>query len=760
MKKLFLHPHWRRIIFFFPFQLLFLHLKKNLLLVAFWSLLFGFVTNSIAPHHGVAYLFLNPEYMNEVSFLSYFIVGFACGGFVMAFNISSYILNSFRFSFLATLKNPFTKYCINNYIIPGSFLLVYLWNMFLFLKSEHIYTAGDMVVYIGGFLIGFTLFVMITLLYFFSTNKDIHRLFGIRVQEPAKEAKQVHLLQKRIDSWKNPHLIKDSRDWYVETYLSGLFTVRLVRAVRHYKREMLRKVFMQNRHNAGVFSFITILSLLAMGFFREVPYLMIPAGASIFLLFTTFIILPVPLYSIFRGWAQLILIVLLLILNSFYQTKVFNNTNKAFGLNYETQPAVFSNERLKQFSCDEESFNSDASAMKQILNKWKKNNVEPEKDTSTKKPKLLIVCTSGGGLRSSLWTFFSLQYADSVLKGKLLKSAALITGSSGGMIGAAYLRECYLKSKFQKKSLCQPEYIADVSKDILNSVSFSIATSDWFLSLQKIKYDNHVYNMDRGYAFEKRLNENLESVFSNRRLCDYTKLESEAVIPMMIFSPTIVNDGRKLIISSLPVSFLNKKSACSNLHTSLLHDGIEFTRFFKEQAADSILFTSVLRMSSTFPYITPIVSLPSQPAIEIMDAGMRDNYGMDVAFKYIFSFKDWIEENTSGVVLLQLRDRHKEFPIEENPPVTIMNALTRPIGSFYGNLFYMQDFSQSQTVEYLTSSVHFSVDVVDFELQNESHENRISLSWHLTHQEKTRVMNSIRLPGNQQSIERLRTLLE
>jgi hypothetical protein len=70
MKKLFLHPSWRRIIFFFPFQLVFLHLKKNLLLVSFWALLFGFVTQSIAPHYGVAYLFLNPEYMDDVNFVT------------------------------------------------------------------------------------------------------------------------------------------------------------------------------------------------------------------------------------------------------------------------------------------------------------------------------------------------------------------------------------------------------------------------------------------------------------------------------------------------------------------------------------------------------------------------------------------------------------------------------------------------------------------------------------------------------------------
>src|ERR1051326_2248 len=293
MKKLLEHPNFRRIIFFFPFQLLFLHFKKNLLLLSIWALLFGFVTQTIAARYGVPYLFLNPEYLNEVSPLSYFIVGFACGGFTIAFNIASYILNSFRFPFLATLSHPFTKYCINNFIIPFLFLAVYLFNIILFLYSEKIYSAVEITMMMLGFLGGYIIFILVTLLYFFRVNKDIHRMFGVKPLQEDKEA-QLLLRQKRKgDSWKNPYLIKESRDWYVETYLAHPFRIRLVRAVRHYKREMLRNVFSQNHRNGAIFSFLSILSLFVLGLFREVPSMMIPASASVFLLLTMFIVLPV-----------------------------------------------------------------------------------------------------------------------------------------------------------------------------------------------------------------------------------------------------------------------------------------------------------------------------------------------------------------------------------------------------------------------------------------------------------------------------------
>ena len=80
------------------------------------------------------------------------------------------------------------------------------------------------------------------------------------------------------------------------------------------------------------------------------------------------------------------------------------------------------------------------------------------------KPKLIIINTSGGGLRSALWTFYSLQYADSLLHGELLKHTELITGASGGMLGAAYLRELLLRKYDHKINVL----IVVVVHDVLN----------------------------------------------------------------------------------------------------------------------------------------------------------------------------------------------------------------------------------------------------------------------------------------------------
>src|SRR5205807_1671817 len=110
--------------------------------------------------------FLNPEYLNHVSFLSYFIVGFACSGFMMAFHISSYIMNGFRFPFIATLYNPFLKYSVNNSIIPLTFVITYVWNIHSFLVSEKVYTGFHIWWLIMGFIFGFLTFVILSMMYF------------------------------------------------------------------------------------------------------------------------------------------------------------------------------------------------------------------------------------------------------------------------------------------------------------------------------------------------------------------------------------------------------------------------------------------------------------------------------------------------------------------------------------------------------------------------------------------------------------------
>lgn len=760
-----------RIVYFFPIQLLLVVIKKNQALLAIWCIFFGFITQNIAPKYGIPFLFLNPEYMDNVDFWSYLITGFACGGFIMAFNMANYVMNGFRFPFLATLSNPFFKFCINNGTIPVLFVGTYVFCIYHFQKNIQFVPLMDVWIDIAGFLLGVFIFIFLAVTYFNTVNKDIKKMFGVETDEgdkfiapsrnPDAKPKTQRVIMRKNLQWNTLNVSrKEQRDWHIETYVSSFSRIKLARGFEHYEKEMLIKVFKQNHLTAAVFAGLAIISLMVLGLFRDIRFFEIPAGASVFLLFTSFIMLSSAIHTFLRGWSTTVSFLLLFLVNQMYTFDFFNAQNRAYGLNYQGKKAEFSNEALLKMDVDSSLKQQDMKHMFSILHKWRAKNIGNSSELH-RKPKLVFINTSGGGLRSAFWTFYSLQYADSLLKGQLLKHAFLITGSSGGMVGAAYMREMYMRCMLKKdKGYYGEKLLKNVSKDILNPISFSIAANDLFFRFQHFNVGNHRYVKDRGYAFETKLNENTCGVFKGKIMRDYAMVEREAFVPMMIFSPAVVNDGRKVLISSQPISYLTQNCIGKNVNIHPLVENIEFSRFFAKQGADSLLFTSALRMSATFPYVSPVVSLPSYPIIDVMDAGMRDNYGLEITLNFIYQFQQWIETNTSGVVIIQIRGNgHKEFPVDENEIPSMFGSLTRPINMLYGNMFNIQDFSQNQLVQYASAWFKGKIDFVDFQLQNKVPDN-ISLSWHLTEKEKKRIRESIKLPENQEAIVHLKKLLE
>jgi hypothetical protein len=226
----------------------------------------------------------------------------------------------------------------------------------------------------------------------------------------------------------------------------------------------------------------------------------------------------------------------------------------------------------------------------------------------------------------------------------------------------------------------------------------------------------------------------------------------------MILSPTVINDGRRLLISTQPISYLTNNSTNNFVKNQSIIENIEFSRLLKEQDANNLKFTSALRMSATFPIIMPRVSLPTHPKITVMDAGMRDNFGKLTTYKYIHTFKDWINDNTSGIIIVTLRDKQKNLPVNKKSVSSIIETFSSPLGSLFENLFPIQDYNLDEMLQYLGNDFTQPVDIIDFELNNS--ENEISLSWHLTTKEKEKILKSIYSKKNQKSLKRLKSLLD
>lgn len=744
----------KRLIFFFPFQLVLVHIQSNHMLLLSWLFITGMVTDSVLAKYGASNLFLYPEYLGEVNFVSHFLMGLSVGGFIMSFNIASYILNGYKFPILATLNRPFTKYSLNNSLIPIGFLAIYLYQLFTYQTKEELEPLEHVLWNIAGLFMGIGLFISITLSYFLTTNKSVQSIFGdIRKNKPKPRVRPVGNVFSRTEPWYS--FLSRKREWKVSTYLATPYRISLARAIDHYDERMLRTVFAQNHVNASIFELLTIAAIIFFGLYRETPLFKLPAAASIMLILTMVLMLTSAIYSWLRGWSTLAFILILLGYNLVSQNPRYSFQSYAYGLRYNEPLATYSNEQLKAHSRDTAQLDADLANGLEILENWRKHN---EALTPGRKPKVVFINCSGGGLRAAAWSARVMQYLDSTLNGNLMTHTHFLSGSSGGMIGAAYMREVHFR-QLQDSTFAFGDYthFDNISKDLLNAVALNFSLHDWLIRIRQFEYEGQRYTKDRGYAFERQLSENTGYVL-DKTMSDYTMPEYYADIPLMMLAPTITNDGRQLLIGSQPVSYLTQTDFLDNLNHAGLVESVDYRQLFAAHNADSLSILSALRMNATFFYILPNVLLPTDPLTEVMDAGVRDNYGTLNTVRYITAFKDWINEHTSGVVIIQIRDRYKTVDIETQTQRSFVTSLIRPIEAVYDNYLKMQEYSHDGELMQLSGLLKNKLSVLNFQLKR-TRSRDISLSWHLTNKEKQRIYDSMNEPENQTSVEILQRLI-
>jgi hypothetical protein len=364
------------------------------------------------------------------------------------------------------------------------------------------------------------------------------------------------------------------------------------------------------------------------------------------------------------------------------------------------------------------------------------------------------VNTSGGGHRSATFTMSVLQHLDSITNGAIMKKIFLISGASGGMIGAAYFRELYLQKQKGKNIRLQDEqYIDAVSGDLLNPLFSSFVARDLIAPAQKFKVGNYTYVKDRGYAFEEKMNSNSKGMLG-KKLGDYILDEKAANIPLMFFNSVVTRDSRKMIISTQPVSFMMQGWQDTTRIPFMDPDAVDFAAFFKNQDPYNLRMLTALRMNATFPIVLPNVWLPSNPVIDVMDAGLRDNYGQETTLRFLETFNDWIQENTSGVLIMQIRDRSPggwDSPYLSND---ISDHATKPFLLLQHNWFKMMEYFQNDMLSYYVERPGRNIQKVLFEYAADKEENKAALNFHLSKRERKDIVNSISSASNIKSFQK------
>lgn len=729
------------IYFSFPVQLFILHFRKYQILLLFWYVLTSTIASDFMKNYGADALFFAPEYLGSVNMLGAIFTGVALGAFIMSWNITTFVLHSRRFKFLATTTNPFLKYCINNAILPVLFLLFYFVRLYLFDDFRELMNVGEIFVEIGGILFGLLLLLGLSILYFIGAERTIVRTMAPIISNPELFNKKFSRTQRQGEFGLR-----------VGYFISGKLKWKKARSVAHYRQDFLDTVFKRHHGAAMASILLAFVFLVTVGFLLENKYFEMPAAASILIFFAVMTAFIGALSYFLESWSLPVAFVLIFVINFLYQKEIIDPRNKAYGLNYNNKKErpVYDKESLKLL-CSNEKQEADKANMLKVLNNWKAKQKED-------KPVMVFINVSGGGLRSAAFVMNALQQLDKNTNGNLMNHTFLISGASGGMLAASYYRElCREKLNNPSLDISNSVYTDDIAGDLLNPIFTSMVARDIFAPAQKFEVDGNKYIKDRGYAFEKKLADNTSGLL-NRQLKDIYPDEYKARVPLIIFNSVIKSDGRKMMISTQPLSFMMKPAVVAT-DSSANPDAVDFCSLFRNQSPMNLRMLTALRMNATFPYVLPNVWLPSEPVIDVMDAGLRDNYGQETTLRFLDVFSEWIKANTSKVVILQLRDRNNDNWQQPYETRSVSDMIVTPATMLQHNWYKLQDYFQADQYSYFKES-DSNIIRLPIIYKPGTPDKGAALNFHLTAREKRDVKLSFESEVNERAIAEIYRLLK
>ena len=269
---------------------------------------------------------------------------------------------------------------------------------------------------------------------------------------------------------------------------------------------------------------------------------------------------------------------------------------------------------------------------------------------------LILICVSGGGIRAATWTAAILDGLEH--HPRFGAAVRLVTGASGGMVGAAlWVARLY-------RGGTPADLVAAVAGDALTAVARRLVFRDIpFAFLPLVNGDN------RGQALERAWDAQTGGVL-RVPLAALREAERDGRVPSLVFSPMIVEDGRRLIVSNLDLSAITTNQVRWLGQTT--PDTASLSAFHIEDvlpgALDQIPLSTAARLSASFPYVSPAAALPTRPSRRVVDAGYYDNYGLSLACEWLRECltkeKAWFTRNVARVLLLQIRDNVSELSVD------------------------------------------------------------------------------------------------
>ena len=266
--------------------------------------------------------------------------------------------------------------------------------------------------------------------------------------------------------------------------------------------------------------------------------------------------------------------------------------------------------------------------------------------------KAIVIAINGGGIQAAAWAAQVLTGLQERSRAEGITSFAdsvrLVSSVSGGSVGAAYFLNLYRADNGFNTGANLEAVRMDALSSSLHAVGWGLLY--WDLRRPYLPWSVGLFN-DRGFALERawRRAEGLDN-----RLSTWRTGVRDGHRPAVIFNATAADIGTRFLFSNTKVE---EKDGQSD--------------FRQSYPGKDVLISTAVRLSSTFPYVSPVARafdgalVPDEP--HIADGGYYDAYGVS-------SLVDWLDtalrdetasKNVKSVLVIEIRGDNRPEPKDD-----------------------------------------------------------------------------------------------
>jgi len=383
--------------------------------------------------------------------------------------------------------------------------------------------------------------------------------------------------------------------------------------------------------------------------------------------------------------------------------------------------------------------------------------------------KLVVVAASGGAYRASFWSTIVLDCLTSHPDlPHFDRAIRLMTGASGGMVGNAYFAasrippadgpapaaapvqasaacksigapsrgtvENHLHHDLQERQRQRPLMLASAATDSLTPVVARLIGKDM---LYAFFWEPNLE--DRGVVLEQEWT-TLQLTFA-----ELERGEREGWRPSLIVSPYLVESAKPMFISNLNLE---------GIITGKLAE--EFFRTFPG-ARDRFRLATAVRMSSSFPLISPAVRLPLPNRDRVVDAGYFDNFGITAAAMFLRDkdVQEFIKNNNLQVILIRILAFANEELAPPSRVILQLQQFAEQITSPLEGALAARETRGRFANDLLLEGLEHTYENRFHQFQFVARKTRASFSWHLQKQDLEDMRANLSDSKNLEELKRL-----